>query len=305
MNIRIKKLMIIPLMAIGLSACTQVEPDAVGLYYSGGSIEGKEFQSIVDPGTVANNINDEVKQLTTAQRSFIVRKSKKADVDGVISVAAKAGEGDLGGLLVDFEVSTAFKLNTRTEDIKGFKGGTARKFYENLCRRYSCELNDEGNTPDGWRDMLREQFYPPLESAFKDEARKFLADDLVNNVNGSLTSLQTAVGPKFLEYLEKQTGGEFFCGPTFNREDDSTGCPPVELLIISADYNNSAVRESREAKKIATDQAAAQAELAEPLGDPNYLEYLRIQAYKTCVEAGNIICSMGGSTPPIAVTPVR
>ncbi len=305
MNTRLKNLMIIPLMAIGLTACTEIQPDAIGLYYSSGSIEGKEFQEVVAPGTVANNINDDVKQLTTAQRSFIVRKSDKADVDGVISVPAKAGDDDLGGLLVDFEVSTAFKLNTRTDDIKDFDGGTARKFYENVCRRYGCELNDEGNTPGGWKDMLLEQFYPPLESAFKDEARKYSADDLVNNVNGSLTSLQTSVGPKFLEYLEKQTGGEFFCGPTFDRDDEGTGCPPVELLIISADYNNKAVRESREAKKIATDQAAAQAELAAPLGDPNYLEYLRIQAYKSCVEAGNIICSMGSNTPPIAVTPAK
>ncbi|HEY1063805.1 MAG TPA: hypothetical protein VGE30_00735 [Candidatus Saccharimonadales bacterium] len=302
MNQKIKKAVLAVPLVVALTACTQVEPDAIGLQYSSGAIEGKEFDKVVEPGTVANNINDEVKQLPTSQRSFIVRKSEKADVNSVISVAAKSGEEDLGGLLVDFEVSTAFKLNTRTDDIEDFDGGTARKFYEEICRHYDCELED-GKTPDGWRDLLREKFYPALESAFKDEARSFLADDLVNNTNGALTSLQSAVGKKFLEYLVGQTGGEYFCGPSFDRADESTGCPPVELLIISADYNNPEVRKSREAKKIASDQAAAQETLSKPLGDPNYLEYLRIQAYERCVEEGNIICSMGGSTPPVAITP--
>lgn len=266
----------------------QINPDAIGLVYTAGWSEGKKFDKALDPGATDFTVNDEVKQLPTSQRSYIIRKDSKADINGVISVPSQ------DGTLVDFEVSTAFKLNTLTDDIDGFKGGTARRFYEDLCRHYKCDLED-GKSPGGWDTLLREKLYPQLESAFKDEARKYTGDAIVNNSaikgteTGTLTKLQADVGELFLKYLERQTGAKFFCGPSFDRKTNKK-CGNVELLIISADYNNSKVRESREAKKVAGDQSAAQVALQNALKDPNYLRYLEIQAMRECAQSAKAVC---------------
>lgn len=281
------------LAGVALTGCSpnEINPNAVGLYYSAGMIEGRGFQHVVEPGKTDFTVNDFVVQLPTGQRSYIIRKDDRADVNGVISVPSQ------DNTLIDFEVSVAFKLNTLTDDIGDFEGGTLRKFYEDICRHYQCELDGDGNSPDGWDNLLREKLYPQLESAFKDEARKFEGDDIVGNtattVNstevGTLTHLQQTVGALFQQYLERQTGAKFFCAPKFDRKLNPD-CGPVELLIISADYNNKEVRASREAKKIATDQAAAQTELQRALSDPNYLEYLRIQAIRECTQSAKAIC---------------
>lgn len=302
----------------GCSA-TEVEPDAIGLHYTAGSLDGQAFESVVKPGEVEWVTNDNIYKLTTAQRSFIVRRDERADIDGVISVPA-GGTAETSGTLVDFEISVAFKTNTRDNDIAGFEGGTLRKFFEDLCKHYDCQLDDDGQDTDGWRRLLREKLYPQLESAFKDEARKYDGDAIVNNIQvantdtGTLTLLQADVGTRFQEYLERQTGAQFFCGPSFNR--DVAGdlnakdtrlrpCPPVELLIISADYNDPKIREARNAKKVAIDQSAAQAQLSRALADPNYLEYLRIEASKECARSDKAVCvfSSGGATQPVSVSP--
>ena len=302
----------------------EVNPDAIGLKYTAGSFDGKKFDGIVIPGDTAMMVNDDFYQLTTAQRSYIVRKDGGADVDGVISVPT-GGSEEASGMLVDFEVSVAFKLNTRDNDIEGFEGGTIRKFFEDLCRHYGCQLND-GNDSDGWRDLLKEKLYPQLESAFKDEARGYSGDAIVNNTPielengeegpGTLTVLQAAVGKRFGEYLVRQTGRPYFCGPSFDRNNSGDPsaqdprlhpCPPVELLIISADYNNADIRKARDAKKVASDTARAQEQLEKALADPNYLEYLRVQAMTECTKSDKATCvfiSGGGSNQvPVAVTP--
>jgi hypothetical protein len=306
---------------LGTAGCsaTEIEPDAIGLHYTSGSFDGKAFAGVVRPGEVEWTWNDDVHRLTTAQRSFIVRRDQKADVDGVISVPA-GGDADTNGMLVDFEISVAFKTNTRDDDVPGYEGGTLRKFFEDLCKHYECQLDPDGNEPEGWRKLLREKFYPQLESAFKDEARKYHGDAIVNNVQvadtdtGTLTLLQADVGKRFQEYLERQTGKQFFCGPSFDREvpgDPNAKdarllpCPPVELLIIGADYNDPEIRKGRSAKKVAIDQSAAQAQLSKSLSDPNYLEYLRIEASKECARSNQAVCvfSSGAVNPSLTLPP--
>ncbi|HEX8227020.1 MAG TPA: hypothetical protein VF572_04090 [Candidatus Saccharimonadales bacterium] len=330
---RIRKALIVAgalsFLAVG-TGCSfnEIEPDAVGLLYSKGSAEGRAFVDVVKSGTVKYTVNDEVVQLPTSDRSYRIQaNSPDADVDGYLSVPAGGAAvtnvdpskepTTVNSLLIDFEVSTAFKLNTRTEDITGFKGGTARKFYEQLCRSRDCDL-EGGKTPDGWKLMLKDKFYPSLASAFKDEARKYNPDDLVNNTNGALTKLQTDVGRTFLGYLKSQTGASYFCGPALDhtvpalpvpkdateeerKKIEEANCPPLPLIIISADYNNDDVRKAREEKKVAQDRSSAQGTLSKALKDPNYLEYLRIEAYTKCVQnPAAKLCTLPGTNVAIA-----
>jgi hypothetical protein len=304
---------------VGLSACSsnQIDPSAVGLYYNSGWYEGKSFDKIVEPGTSDFTINDYVVQLSTSQRSLIIRNTDDADVKGFISVPSK------DNTLVDFEVSVAFDLNTLTDDMDGkdgrpdFKGGTLRKFYEDICRQYDCELDSNGKAKPGWLNMLKARMLPQVESAFKDEARKFDGDPIVGNTTtvvkingkdtevGTLTHLQSIVGKTFQDYLERQLGAKYFCGPDFDRKNQKT-CNPIQLSIISADYNNPEVRKSREAKKIAGDQANAQTQLEKALADPNYLEYLRIQAIRDCTQQPKAICIVSAApNTSVSVTPPK
>lgn len=298
--------LLMAIMALLASGCgDQVPPDAVGIEYSDGPWEGRSFSDVKSPGATDWNWNDDLYYLPLSQRSYIIRNEDGVDVKGVISVPSQ------DNTLVNFEVSMAFVLNTRTDDIKDFPGGTLRRFFEGICRPYNCSFDSEMNASDGWKRMLREKLYPALESALKDEARKYPGDVIVGNTEGRLTELQTAVGRQFVAYLSRQTGGQYFCGPSFDRTyagtDPALICPPVELLIISADYNNPGVRESREARKIADDQSGAQETLQEALKDPNYLEYLRIRASELCATSAKAICvfTSGASGPSVSVTPNR
>jgi hypothetical protein len=291
------------LATLSLTGCgyTQIDPSGVGLYYSSGSWDGKTFEKVVEPGATDWKVNDFIVQLPTGQRSLIVRNSDDSDVKGYISVPSK------DNLLIDYEISVAFKLNTLTDDMPAkpgseeFKGGTLRKFYEDICRQDDCDLDDEGKTSDGWMKMLKTRMLPQVETALKDEARKYEGDPIVGNTTmtakvdgkdtevGTLTYLQQTVAVTFQDYLERQLGAKYFCGPNFDRVKQQT-CNPIQLSIISADYNNPEVRKSREAKKVANDQSTAQSQLENALKDPNYLEYLRIQAMMKCTEQAKAIC---------------
>lgn len=307
-----------------LSGCDtgEVDTSAVGLYYSAGSIEGQSFEKVVEPGTTDWSVNDFVVQLPTGQGSLIIRNQDGADIKGVISVPSK------DNTLIDYEISVAFKLNTLTDDLDGgkntdgttrpnFKGGTLRKFYEEICRQYDCDLDDAGKKSAGWLDMLKARMQPQVEAALKDEARKYDGDPIVGNQSmtvkvkgvdtevGTLTYLQQVVGTTFQDYLNRQLGAKYFCGPDFDRKTQKV-CNPIQFSIISADYNNPEVRKNREGKKIADDQSAAQAKLQDALKDPNYLEYLRIQAIRDCTQQPKAICIVSAApNTSVSVTPPK
>lgn len=284
-------LVMLVILALAGTGCSsnQVNPDSLGLKYSAGAFEGRHFEKIVDPGDTEWTVNDEVKQIPISQRSFRIEHDESADVNGAVVVPA----GGKDAIRVAFELSVAFKLNTSTRSIPNYEGGMAQKFYEELCRRYKCD--DTG----GLKQLLRDKFYPALQAAFKDEARRFSADSIVNNVSmpvevdGETVQrpvqelLTEAVGERFLEMLKRQTGSEYFCGPSFDRTAKREDCPPVELLISSADFENPEVQASRESKKVAQDQVDAAEKVEDSLKKPGFLEYQKIQACRetegTCV----------------------
>lgn len=296
--------------AIGGGCASQAPVDEVGLYYTGGPIQGRHFKKIIDPGSGSTllGIGDDVKWLPVGQRNYIVsKKETEGDREGndFIRVPAK------GGVNMDFEVSVYFKLNTATKNIKGYKGGTLRKFYENLCKKYECDSDS------GWDRMLNDNFRKIIESSMRQKVFTYTVEELYANAEGessgredAILKIQEEIASALKDNISRTLGGEYFCGPTFDRTQGDE-CPPFQFIINSAEPTDEAVRTSFAAQRVAanriiTAQNEARAKQAEAEGvaaqqnalrgnlSPEYLELQRIEALKACANNQNCTLIVGG-----------
>lgn len=308
------------LVLIGSAGCSQQAPvDQIGLYYSGGPIEGRKFQRVISPGSGSTilGIADDVFWLPYGQRNYIVSKDidegdkKKADF---IRVPAR------GGVLMDFEISVFFKLNTATDDIKDYKGGTLRKFWENIGKKYNAD------TEGGWDQMLNDNLRKVIETSMRQLVFTYTVDELYANVEGqasgkadAIQKIQDEIAARLKDNINVALGGAYFCGPTFDRTKPGD-CPPFQFIINSAEPVDGAVRESFAAQRVAanrviTAQNDAQAQKAQAEGtaaaqnalkgnlSPEYLELQRIEALKACAthQGCTLIIGNGGVTPTLPV----
>lgn len=233
---------LLSLVVLGTANCTTAAPvDQVGLYYTGGPMQGNHFKRLVIPGSGSQfvGIFDHIHKLPAGQRNYIVSKNpkegdrKEADF---IRVPAQ-------GVLMDFEVSVYFKLNTHTDDIPGFKGGTLRRFYEQICKKYSCD-----NGGAAWDHMLDQNLRKIIENSIQEKVRPidvgvlYAAQGATSTNNDALVAIQRDIGGTLKERVNSVLGGEFFCGPGF--VIDKPDCPPLDFIINSAEPVDQAVRDS-------------------------------------------------------------
>lgn len=323
--------LLIGLMLTGSGCSRQAPVDEIGLYYSGGPIEGRKFQKIIQPGSGSTimGIADDVFWLPAGQRNYIVSKDvnegdkKKVDF---IRVPAR------GGVLMDFEISVFFKLNTATDDIKDFKGGTLRKFWENIGKKYGAD--SEG----GWDKMLNDNLRKVIETSMRQLVFTYTVDELYANSEGeasgkadAIQKIQDEIAARLKDNINVALGGTYFCGPTFDRSKPGD-CPAFQFIINSAEPVDGAVRESfaqqrvsangvitaenqararkaeadgtaavkaAEAKGIVEAQAALRGNLT-----PEFLRLQEIEALKACATRQGctlIIGSGGGVTPTLPV----
>jgi regulator of protease activity HflC (stomatin/prohibitin superfamily) len=301
--------------------------DEVGLYYSGGPIEGRKFQRVINPGSGSTilGIADDVFWLPAGQRNYIVSKDvnesdkKKADF---IRVPTK------GGILMDFEISVYFRLNTATDDLKDDprfkKGGTLRKFWENIGKKYGAD------TEDGWDKMLNDNFRKIIETSMRQKAFNFTVDELYANAEGqasgnedAIQKIQNEIASALKDNVNSSLGGNYFCGPTFNR-DKPGDCPPFQFIINSAEPADGNVISSFSAQRVAaneviTAQNRAKAREEEAKGtaavkkaeaqgivdaqnalkdnlSSQFLRLQEIEAMKACATSGKTICIFGGGS---------
>lgn len=298
----------IVVLAVALlgSGCSQsAAVDRVGLYYDHGPIEGNHFNRVVEPGTgtTLQGISDAIVWLPINQRNYIVSKTAtEGDRKGndFIKIPAK------GGIDMDFEVSVYFKLNTHTNDIKGFKGGTLRRFYEQICKKYDCASDG------GWDKMLNDNFRKLIETSMRQKVFNYTVEELFANAAGvasgdadAILKIQAEIASTIKENINTVLGGQYFCGPQFDRKKSE--CPDFEFIINSATPADPKVIASFSAQRIAlnnviTAQNNAQARKAEAEGTraaadatqaaltPAYIDYLRAQAMQKCAERAG--CTM-------------
>lgn len=296
-------------LVVGATACTTTpQPDEIVLHYHGGSIEGNNFSDVIYPGTKANNFNvgDTRVFLPTSLRTWNIAPGSK-DQETPIVAPAK----DNVPVAVWLQVNML--LNTNTEDAEGFPGGTLREFWEVIGRRYDADSDE------GWDDMMKVTVVPALTKAVTDTVRAYESDPLVYNTDGIYVEVQSEIGRRFLEELERLSGGDFFCGTSFvpDWRDGGGACPQPELILTNVDFANAEIQAARDQRAVAEENAAAalieaeghtaaQAELNTALGDPAYLEYLiaqmQLQAAQACAQGANCTVIVGEGASPVVPT---
>lgn len=244
------------LLLLPMAACSTVpdNPDEMGLHYAVGNIDGNTFEACINPGENGPATwNDEIYWLPTNLRTWIIDDAPGADYDQPIVVLAAPQPDQPSGVQVKVETKTNFKLNTNCD---GAKNSPVVKFWESIGRRY------QANTDEGWKRMLEVELVRVQQNIIKDVVRQYQADPLIADVataDGKST-LQTEAERQIAERLavefNRLSGGEFFCGPTFNRT--SGECPALELLILSVDFADPGIRAAQNEKKKAIELAAAQ-----------------------------------------------
>jgi len=236
---------------LGLAGCAEIAaPDKVGLYYMEGQIDGYSFGHCIDPGSSDDWIaNNSVVWLPNNLRTWNIA-AQGGDTNVPITVASKPEPNQPSGVQVNVWSQTNMMLNTNCD---GGKESPVVQFWEKIGRRYNAD------TEDGWKTLLLNTVVPALEKAKRTAVRNYKADELVAGT--VLAEVQQKVSSEFAVELKRLTGGDFFCGPTFQR--GSRACPPVEIIVKDVDYADPGIQQARNDKQKALEFAAAQVAEAE------------------------------------------
>lgn len=237
----------VTLAALLLSGCSTIsEPDAIGLYYMEGTSDGYKFGECIDPGQAGPaEWNNSVVYLPTSLRTWNVGGAGADQAEPIVS-ASKPQEGQPSGVEVQVWPKVTFKLNTFCDA----QGGVVVQFWENIGRRYKAD------TDAGWKDMLLDAVVPALEKVTREVTIGYLADVMVGNIDGVYAKIQTEVASRFAIELKRMSGGDYFCGPNFNRA--SKECPTIEVIIKGITYRDAGIQNARNEKQKAVELAAAQ-----------------------------------------------
>lgn len=278
--------------------------DMIGLHYTGGPFEGQRFVGIVEPGSGNRflGLQDQLALLPVTQRDYTASDDEGADGPPIVAPAR-------GGVDMKFDVGAYFTLNT-TADV-------ARRFYERVCIKFECDSDD------GWNAMLKVNFRRPIEQAIQQSIRDYTVNELYAGVpeGGAATDeeatailerVQDQISADLKENINTVLGGDFFCGPTFDRGVGA--CPDFEFQITSATPISEAVRNAfndnaASKQAVVTARNNAEAALAVAEGNrasqeavqasltPEYLRLREIEALNHCAENPNCtVVFTNGST---------
>lgn len=208
------------------------EVNEIGLVYSGGVVEDKEFEKILEPGSTSNpvGLGSTVYKYPIDQRTWI--SGQDAPVVTVV----------VGGQEFKVPYEMYFTLNQSPKVL--------REFHESLG------VKTEAWTAQGWTDMLEQYFGRQLDRAMDTVAQGF--DDPKSFYLSDATRLefQQQVPRKFREQLEQVIGGNYFCGPEHSGPDDNCGNPTITIgkPIPVSDKFRGAIAGEAEARQKAINQ---------------------------------------------------
>lgn len=208
------------------------ETNEIGLVYSGGWTEDKEYQGILRPGATNNSTGygSTTYRYRTDQRSMITDIDLKAPI-----VVSK----DVVQLSVPFQLY--FKLN---QDEK-----ILRKFHENLGVKTKAWTND------GWKQMLNEYFAPQIERSLEAAALKHDWKPLYASEDAR-KAFETDSIALIKQAITEVIGDEYFCGPAYTGAKGT--CGDFTLTVGKPSPINAEIVAAIEAEQTARAETIAQ-----------------------------------------------
>jgi hypothetical protein len=313
-------------MAFAVTACAETKADTVGLKYGAGPIEGDHFEKVIDPGSGQVFVwNDKVVNIPINQRDYTFCSDVREDSDdegcdtGPIKVTA------LGGAELAISGGVTFEIATGDEEV-------LRAFNEELCRKFDC-ADDEGLKSDGWAELLRVVMRGPIEDSLQEEVRGYSVDALYAGVPAegesvseeealsTLTQVSDALASSLKETINEYAGGEFFCGPAYERSEPGE-CPDFEFIITevtpSEEVKAAFDRNVASRQGVVDAQNEADAKVVKAEGDkeaadiqsalfsnPAYLAYLRALAIQECAKNNNCTLIVGADDAGVTIAPTK
>jgi regulator of protease activity HflC (stomatin/prohibitin superfamily) len=276
-----------------------VPPDKFLLHYTGGPIQGTHYKEEVPPGTHTKfyGLLENYYFLPATQRNYIISADpNRGDRHGVDTI--KTPSQDRVPMTV--EAAIYFKVNTATNDIKGFKGGTLRRFFEQICLHTNCTDLSPGG---GWDSMLDQFFRPQVDQALRLEIGKYNYQEEWQDPQTRL-AIQNAIGPVLKDSINSKLGGEFFCGPDSSR----TNCTDFGFVLQGVnppqEVQDQFSQTAAAAQSVQVNKQQAQAKIEAANGDaesqriraqappvpPAISAYIKAQAEQAC--ASNTNCKL-------------
>ena len=178
------------------------DTNRIGLHYGGGVVEAKKFKSIIPPGSTNKLIGpgDTLYTYPIDQRSYIIG-GDAADTDAADEVTVVSKDNVRLGV----RVQVYFTLN-RDKDV-------LKSFHERIG------LKTEAYEEQGWNDMLQSYFRPQIDRALSAVATNYGWAELYNNEKMK-SQFQSAAAKEFTRLLPAAVGGDYFCGPGYNGNND-------------------------------------------------------------------------------------
>lgn len=279
------------LTLLGVGGCsTRPAADEMYLYYTNGSVDTKKFQECVAPnGKGPWQANNDIFALPTSLRTWNIRPTG-GDTNQPIKSSSKP-DGSQPGPEVVVYVTAEFYLNTNCD---GKSKSPVVQFWEQTGRRYGVSSNAGEFNQDGWNRMLLNTLVPAEEKAIREVTRNYSADELDANANGIWKQMETALGTTFLTELKAKTGGDYFCGPGYDRAKPD--CPPVRISITDVNFADQGIAEARarvfkaeQEAKAALVAAQSQVDVANKLAtaskNPDYIKIRELETWLAGVQA--------------------
>lgn len=270
-----------------LGACSsRAEPDEIGLYYTKGSVEGTKFQECVEPSTKGpGTVNDKVYWLNTGLATWNIQP-EGGDTAEPITAGTRPDASGQAGPQVHVWATTEFYLNSDCTDAEGKETTSAPVvlFWEKTGRRYkvTADIRD-GN----WKNMLLNTLVPVLNRTMQSVTRNFTADELDANIADTWAKAEALMRDEFTAQLRAKVGGDYFCGPEYQRDKEVTWtqrtvkretgkdaagkpietftfgpdelksgtCSPVKVTISNVDYADKGLQDARAATRKAAEEA--------------------------------------------------
>ena len=191
-------------------------------------VEDKKFKSIVPPGSTNKLIGpgDTLYTYPIDQRSYIIG-GDGADTDAADEVTVVSKDNVRLGV----RVQVYFTLNRDKDVIKSF--------HERIG------LKTEAYEESGWNDMLQTYFRPQIDRALAAVATNYDWAELYNN-EAKKSAFQTAAAKEFTRLLPAAVGGDYFCGPSYNGNND---CGELSFTIQKPTPLDKGIIDGLEAKQ--------------------------------------------------------